>query len=287
MNFDDYLALDAVNWSTLSFMRKSPLHYRYRCDHERPDTDALRLGRAGHTAIFEPDRFALEYAIEPDFGDVRKTDRTTKEDAKKNKTARDAWRAANAVGRTMLTEKQYWNAIGMRDAVRAHREIAPYLEKGQAEVSLTWTDRTTGLACKGRLDFVSESKPAILDLKTAAEIQLDLFAARSVHRYGAHSQLAFYRDGWETRHGVTLPVVIIAVESSPPFDVGPFLPDDDTMDEGSAECARLLELVSVHRNLNTWPGRYPFPASLRLPKYAFPDDEDLTETDLDWSGTDG
>src|SRR5574341_903199 len=63
MTREEYDRIDAVNWTTLKAMRASPKHYRYAAEHATEDTAAMRDGRAVHTAVLEPDRFPLDYAI--------------------------------------------------------------------------------------------------------------------------------------------------------------------------------------------------------------------------------
>src|SRR5689334_13632573 len=63
MTFEDYRKIDAVNASSLKEMRKSPKHYLHRLKNPIDDTPRLGLGRATHTAVFEPDRLLLDYAV--------------------------------------------------------------------------------------------------------------------------------------------------------------------------------------------------------------------------------
>ena len=69
MRFADYAAAVGINFSTLKHMARSPMHYRYALEHPPAETPAMLLGRATHTAVFEPDRFQLDYAVWP--GDRR------------------------------------------------------------------------------------------------------------------------------------------------------------------------------------------------------------------------
>lgn len=286
MTFEEYVAIRAVNWTSLKEARRSMLHYQHRLTTPREDTESLSLGRHGHCAIFEPARFAREFIVEPEFGDLRKTDRTTKEEAKANKIRKQAWIAAHPGVKT-ISASDYERAIGMRDAARRHPEAMKYLADGVAEQSLTWTHKRTGLPCKARLDFVSNSKPAILDLKSSVDIALDALA-RAMYRYGHHNQLAFYEDGWFETHGERLPSVVIAVESKKPHDVGVFRVDEDAIEIGREECEELLTKLAVATSLNDWPGQYPSEMVLELPAWVTRnDDEDLSETDIDWSDSNG
>lgn len=254
MTFDDYRALDAVNWSTLKEMRRSPRHYRHREQSPREDTPRLGLGRATHTAVFEPDRFLLDYA-------VWEGDRRGK-----------AYAAfcEQHPSQTILKTAEYETCLAMRDAVRSHPIAGPLLTPpGEAEKVLTWIDAATGLPCKGRIDWW---RPGLLcDLKTTATLDARMFAG-TVYRMGYHGQAAFYRAGLAANGLDAPPMRIIAVEASAPHDVAVFLLDDDAHWRGEVEVAELLARVAAGRFSNQWPGAYPEEAALSLPAWSFVDE---------------
>ena len=264
--FDEYAAIDAVNWSTLSAMRDSPLHYQHRIAQPRRDTDALRAGRAAHTAVLEPDRFALDCAV-------------YQESKSKGEGARLRWaafQAANA-GRTILDAEEYANCCAIRDAVRSHRVAQRYIATGRAEVSLVWTDPETKLRCKGRIDWLCD---AIVDLKTARTIDGRQFFAAAA-RYGYHVQLAHYAAGYQAITGNCPPVKMIAVESAEPYDVAVFDLGAETLDAGAEEAKDLLHRVATSRRTGEWHGRYPDEEPFRLPAWATDGGEfEVTETEV-------
>lgn len=252
MDYRSYSGLAAVNWSTLREMRLSPLHYQHRLTTPRDDTRAMAFGRASHTAVFEPQRFLLDYAIYE--GKVRRGKEW------------DACCAANK-GKTILSPDQYQTCLDVAAAVRAHPEAGPALTPpGEAEKTITWTDEITGIACKGRMDWY---RPGLLaDLKTTARaLDADELAAH-VYRLGYHGQGAFYRAGLAANGLDAPPFTIIAVETAPPHDVGVFTLDDDFMWRGEQLVAELLSAVSRARFAQSWPGRYPEIRSLSLPRWA-------------------
>ena len=61
----DYTAIQAVNWSTLKFMAVSGRKLQWMKAHPRADSAALKLGRALHCAILEPERFVCDYVAAP------------------------------------------------------------------------------------------------------------------------------------------------------------------------------------------------------------------------------
>lgn len=268
LDFRNYAALDGVNWSTLKELRRSPKHYRHRLAVPREDSPSLAMGRAVHTAVFEPDRFALDYAVFK--GEVRRGKEW------------DAFKASHA-NDTILKLDEYQRCIAIRDAVRRHPLAAPYLERGSAEQTVQWTDPETGLPCKMRVDFLSASKPALLDLKTTRTIEYAPFASTAC-RLGYHCQMAFYRRGIKACTGSDLPVVIVAVETEAPHDVAVFEYGEDALYAGDHEIASLLTRLAYHRETDTWPGMYAEEQVLELPAWATPDESnDLTELELEAS----
>lgn len=252
MMFSDYAAIEAVNWSTLKEMRRSPRHYLHRLNAPKEDTKAMAMGRATHCAVFEPDRFPLDYAV---FTGPRRAGKEWDECCKANK------------GKTILRADEYETCLAMRDAVRSHPIAGPALTPpGEAEKVITWTDEATGLPCKARLDWW---RPGLLcDLKTSAEIEARRFAA-TVERMGYHGQAAFYRAGLLANGLDAPPFRIVAVESSAPHDVAVYLLDDDAHWRGEQLVAELLAKVASGRFSNLYPGRYPEEVPLSLPAWAF------------------
>ncbi len=266
----EYQALDAVNWSTLKELRRSPLHYRHRLATPRDDAAYLAMGRAVHTAVLEPDRFALDYAI---WTGERRAGK-----------AWEAFRDANG-SRTILTEREYTTCLAIRDSVRAHPRAMAYLAQGLAERPVVWTDAATGLRCKARLDFVSQSRPAVVDLKTARAVEPRRFATAAAQLL-YHGQLAFYRAGWRATAGADLDPVIIAVESEAPHDVVVYRFDEEARDEGDALVAELLQELAARRRTGEWPGLdRGEEQTLTLPGWALPDTGAADDLGLTFGGT--
>lgn len=252
MLFSDYQKIDAVNWSTLKEMRRSPLHYLYRSGHPLADNPRLALGRATHTAVFEPDRFLLDYAL---FSGPRR--------------AGAAWTdcLADNPGKTILKTDEYETCLAIRDAVRSHPIAGPALSPpGEAEKVLTWTDAYTGIDCKARLDWY---RPKLFaDLKTTVTVHPDRFGMVAA-RMGYHCQVAFYRAGL-IANGLDAPAPrIIAVEVAPPHDVAVFVVDEDALYAAEQELATLLRNVSAGRFSGQWPGSAQEEELLKLPGWAY------------------
>jgi hypothetical protein len=251
VTYDEYDQIDAVNWTKLKAMRQSPKHYLYRSANPLEDTVSMRAGRAVHTAVLEPDRFPLDYAV---FDGPRRAGKEW-----------EAFAAANR-SKTILRRDEYDFCLEIRDAVRAHPVARHLLEVGEAEKTITWTDEATALPCKGRIDWLNGI--GLCDLKTTADLDPMRFGA-TAGRLGYHCQLAFYRQGLKA-NGVEAPVKILAVEKTPPHDVAVFTLDDDTLYAGEQEVAVLLRRVADCREAGRWPGRFgDGETPLQLPPWAF------------------
>lgn len=256
--WDDYCAVDAVNWSTLKHMRLSAKHYRYRLQNPIPDTARLILGRAVHTAVLEPDQFPLQYVV---FDGSRRAGKAFDEFAEVNE------------GRTILKRDEYDTALAIRDAVRNH-PTAGELLYGQSEVTVEWTDADTGICCKGRIDHVNLDG-ALVDLKSTKSVDMHEFERTSAQML-YHAQLAFYRRGLGTEHNPR----IIAVEAEPPHDVVVYRLTDDALLEGDALVSELLHKLANCRQSDKWPGRFSGEQDLTLPPWMFTDTNDTAN----WGG---
>lgn len=258
--FSDYCTIPAVNWSTLKELDRSPAHYLYALGAVSKDNKTFALGRAIHTAVFESDRFLLDYVLN---------------DENRNSNSYKAFAAENT-DKTILKTPEYTQALAMRDAVRKHPIANKYLSDGQAEQVITWVDSETGLACKGRLDWLTPD--ILLDLKSSADLDERRFR-NAVASYGYHCQLAFYSMGLVAL-GYARPVKLLAVEKTPPYDVGVFDITEDMLSVGEERVRKLLRKLVECRDKNEWPGRYPEERELWLPGWALPSESDLSDLDI-------
>jgi len=247
----EYDLIEAVNWSTLRALAQSPLHYRHRLSSPPEETARMLIGRAVHTAVLEPDRFGETYAVW-DGG----------------RRAGKAWEefAAAAGERAVLRADEAEAVSAMAVAVRSHPVAGPLLASGRAEVTLTWTDQRTGLACKARPDWIGDDG-GLVELKTMPTVEPAAVGAH-VARLLYHCQLAFYAIGVEAVCGQRpTSVRLVAVEVEPPHDVGVYLVDDDVLYAGEDQVRELLALLARCRERDEWPGRCPTEQRLELPRW--------------------
>jgi hypothetical protein len=263
VTFAEYQALPGVNWSTLKHMAKSPKHYL--CEKAPPPyvTAAMIKGRAGHTATLEPDLFGTEYVVFPG--------------ARRAGKEWDAFEAQNEGRRTILKTVEAEQAWAMSKVVRAHPFAGPLLAGGEAEVSIQWVDEETGLACKGRMDYLRPR--ALIDLKTSADLDRRRFSMRAMD-LAYHAQLSFYLRGLKALGREPVETYMIAVESAEPYDVACFTMDPAALEIGDALVSELLNKLAECEATKQWPGRYPGVETFYLPRWAYSDDEGANDVGL-------
>jgi hypothetical protein len=222
----------------------------------------MRLGRAIHTAVLEPDLFPVHWTLY----DGRRAGNAWAEFAEVNS------------GKGILTVDEYETVLNIRDAVHRHKVARRLLRYGKSEVTLRWVDPVTRIRCKARLDHLRGD--ALTDLKSTKDIDNRTFG-RLAANMGYAGQFGFYRLGLlATGHDIA-PVRTIAVESAAPHDVAVFTVDEDVLEVGVMEVRRLLHMVKECRRRRRWPGRYPDEESLEYPEWALPAGSDYTNVAIE------
>lgn len=253
----DYDSIPAMNHSLLRNLARSPAHLKHAMDsRESKDTDALRMGSATHTAVFEPDEFIRQYAL---FEGERRT-----------KAKKEEWDAIVASGKTPLKSAEYEEALAMRNAVRACPEAVALLEATESvELVLIWEDPDVGTKCKARIDHVSRSGELWLltDLKTTMDGSDEGFG-KSIVRYDYHVQAASYLRGWMTVHpDRPNQWRWIVVEKTPPYVCRVVSIDDASLAQGERTYVERLKQYQWCEMTDHWPG-YENGSDLSIPHWA-------------------
>lgn len=229
------------------------------------DSDSLDFGKAMHTILLEPHKFEHEYCA----FDGRRDARTK---------AYQDFLAENA-GKTVLKahgDKSYAWCLRAAQELCKYDEVKPFTEAGAAEV--TGQAVIDNIPVKARYDWLSQSKDAIVDIKTSMHIGPIEFW-RSFHSFGYGIQLALYREVYRLITDNQLPCFIIAIENHPPFCCVVYEVPGELLD---------LQLHLVHRVTKAVgecleTGQWPTFARGEVQPLAVPDWA-MEEVDvLDWS----
>lgn len=247
--------LGVVSKSALDIVDRAPAKYLdWVKGRDRVETGALRLGKAIHMAILEPELFARTYVIEPDFGPTRKTDDVSSEKAKENKLRKQAWHAEHK-GTTILDSAEGRHTLGMVRSVAADEDARALLEAGLSELTSIWDDEGTGLRCKARLDHYRPDLETIVDVKSTTDARSESWKWQAGD-LAYYRQDPFYRDAMGI-HGVCVRAfVFILVEKTPPYLVNVVQLDAEDVAIGREENRDLIQLLADCLVTNTWPG-YP------------------------------
>lgn len=285
---EQYDKLPGMNWSRLKHIAKSPAHFNHILTNPEDDSDAKKTGRALHLAIFEAEKFRETYV---------KWDGGTRRGPTWEK-----FKLANA-GFEILTEKEHEQVTAMAGAVRSSAMAAPFISGGKGEVTVQWEyvipptaiEQGEGrppkiipgrvIQCRSRLDFIANIG-ALVDVKGTIDASPEGFA-KQVLKFGYHQQSAMYHDGHEAVTGQARPYVLVAVEKKPPYVVQVYRLSEKVMDLGRDGYVSMLHTYGHCLNENMYHGYSGTLLDLELPKWATPDDDDLSDLGLEFSDQEG
>jgi len=266
--FGQYLSWDALSQSACKPLDRSPLHYQAWLRIQE-NTPALRVGSITDTLVFEPGLFEENYCVRPrtytnDKGEVKPW--------RANAKVCMAWMDdAEMLGKIIITPGEYDEAARMAKSVRAHPAAADALSSGQAQLSMVWIDKDTGVVCKGRLDWLCSL--GIFDLKTTKEGgPLPHQYSREMNTYGYHIQAAFYVDGYEACTGRAVHFHHIVAEKKGPRAVAVYRIEPPSIEAGRGIYKRALHTYKGCCERNEWPGYSHFIEPINIPTYALRDE---------------
>jgi hypothetical protein len=263
LTFDKYLAIPAVNKSSLNDMRLSPKHYyeRHLAPNREPrkPTRPMKLGTDIHTAVLEPERFAKEYVVIPEDAPNRPT--KAQLEAKKPSEATQVlitwWSHFDDLhkGKTQISFEDHNTCLKIQEVFRTHPVCKTVLAKGgKSEITMVWEDQETGLLCKGRLDWLPVSD-YLFDLKSVESAQSADFGKKA-YDYDWHAQAAFYTDGFEALTGERRLFLFGAIEKTPPLEPAFYYATDEDVVRGRRGYRPLLKQIAECKRKKSWPG-YP------------------------------
>lgn len=256
MPFDEYFSYENISKHQLDSLARSPAHYRAALEHPRKRTPAMAFGAAFHAAVLEPDEFVRRWANALDLD-------------KRTKAGKQAHEAAAAAGCTLLKPEE-WEAIqAMRYAIRYHPFASILLnpDDGEAEISIAWVDDETGVACRARPDFLNHAHNLVVDLKTAQDASMGVFA-RACANYTYHLQAAFYLDGMAAVKQPHDKFIFVGVEPEPPYAVACYELAAEDVRIGRVRYRQALRTYQECLASNTWPSYPPEVRMLELPAYS-------------------
>ena len=239
--FADYLKWSAVNKHQLDLISRSPAHLAHDLAHPSPPSDPMIFGSAAHSHILpgQSKNPAGSPAIH-----VLPDDLNRRTKAGKELYANLLLRAGP---NPLISTTQKRHLEGMYEAVYSHPRAKDWLSAGKAEQSMLWTDKETGLICKGRPDWIHPDG-IIVDLKTCADARREAFSA-SAQRYRYECQAALYLHaarllGATTR--VPTEFLFLCVEKLPPYGVVLYKLDQEDLERGRIQVQEDLKRYKAY-----------------------------------------
>lgn len=231
---DPYFDAPGISSHKLAdFRRRGPAYYRRKhIEMVIPDEDsaALSFGRAFHTLTLEGEaKFSRLYIEAP-------AEHLTPGGSLSDKKATREWLATQTCA--ALSAGDMFSLRQMSRAVRGHAEAARLLSTGRAEVERFETHAETGLALKGKADWITGNQLGI-DLKSCWNV--DEFPADAL-KYGYAEQAAFYVELFHL-----IGFYLIACEKQEPYRVRVYRISDHSLIAASrTNRAALIELARCY-----------------------------------------
>lgn len=280
LSLADYHAdLSHVGKSMLDVFRRSRKEYRSRFVNrsmaEPPETPAMRFGRLFHLALLEPDRYASEVAVVPEFApDGERWDRRRKD----HKSAWELWEQSSN-GKSPVDELEDDRLGEMLRAVYDSPTARPLMDReGEVENAIRWRCPITGLRCKARRDKISAD--SLIDIKTSADVCPEAFA-RTAARFGYHRQAHFYRWGHEVVTGRLLPFLFVCVAIKQPYEVAVYELDSAAMELGRRQVHESLEQLAKCMETGQWEAIHERATlTIALPRWTEHQDEWQAESEV-------
>lgn len=276
---DVYRALPFANYSAVKSLclGATPAHYVATHSGLDKDSDSKEFGRIVHQSILTPRDFENVLQL-PDYIKQRR--------GKEWQDLQSAYPEKKFLPPAEYVKFEESKAIAeqVRASILNHPVVGNFFNGGERyEVVAIWTDKESGVRCKGRIDILGSEFSYIADLKTTSHY-VPYRIARSGYFWGYHVQSAMYTDAVCTIQGLDFdeppPLWFIFVESNPPHLVLP-ANGHDAMDERTGEIVpkgyleegrmqykQALKIIADCQNKNEWDG-HPFdPVEMVIPKSA-------------------
>lgn len=223
-----------VRFSTLKWMAKSPAHYRWYTDNERPDRPCFAFGRGVHAHVLGTPIVAF--------------------DGTRRGKAWDEFKLEHAGSAEIVTSQEMATIDAIRSSVLReldHHKLS-HLLSGVIEQRITW--EWLGRSCGGTPDVASLSH--VVDLKTTDNADPRRFPW-DARKYFMAEQLTWYERGVRLNNAnmpAAVDLYIIAVEKTAPHPVVIWRVTDKMREQAERTTRLWFEQLLACEASNQWPG---------------------------------
>ena len=258
-----------------------PAVYKHNQDNPQPYKDIFRQGTNFHYAKLEPEKLKSECLVAPDY--LRRSNADKQRwsgwfnDYGANgdeiiKLPVGEWYAEfnKQTGKNIVTPDELTDLILMNNSINNNPEAISLFTGGEAETSVFWEDKETGLKLKCRPDYLNSK--FCTDLKSTANAQANPFA-RQITNLGYHISACMYLDGIKQATGRDVQFRWVAVERKAPYLCVVYQLSDESMQVGQRLYRDYLNKLADCLESDKWPGlKNDF--DLSLPVWALDDGEE-------------
>ncbi|MES3042712.1 PD-(D/E)XK nuclease-like domain-containing protein [Sphingomonas faeni] len=225
-------------------------------------TDALRLGSAFHDALLLPELWQDRnvYHVTPEGFSRSKTKAMASEIADAD--------AAEAAGCVIITADERDQIDAMVAAMRANPLVNAVLSDGEAETTLAWQDKETGVWLRARPDWMPKRKHIGINVKTTTDASHSGFQS-DVTKYRYAMSAALELDGIEAVFGSRPGNYLHPTIEKPAkgaWQAGDYMPvalwelPADDIEYGRAMNRRAIRIFADCLSADRWPGYADEPA---------------------------
>lgn len=265
---------EALNASTLGYLKRSPLYCKWRMEHPDVGTPATDFGSAVHCSVLEPEAFSERYMLQPQCPEGRNV--RGWHNTKDYKEARqDLWDR----GYKLLSQKELDGCRTITDRIYDTPGEIREILAGKSGTEVSYVADVGGVCCKVRPDIEVADAQMIVDLKTSRCALPGPFE-RSIYQYGYHRSKPFYLDtmnaisamhkegdfAWSERWKHYL---FLVVENTPPYEVALYDLDPDATELGRRDVAELKFLYKQCTESGEWPGYPTHIQIIGVPNWAY------------------
>jgi len=266
----------SISSSGLKLLDRCPLKYWLQSPlnpdrQPRKTTRALNLGKAAHDIIGLGENWPGAYWVAPE-GYNR---------GHANKWADAIAEEEEAIehGATVLSFADAATARAMAERLRHNDLIDALFSGGEAEVTVAWPDKETGIWLRVRPDWLPHVPRFVPDYKTCVDASPDAFR-KAVDNYGYHLSAALYLEGLEQALDQRPEAfMFVAQEKEAPHLAQIYQLDETARSWGAAINRRAIRKFADCLSRDKWPGYGRDVEMIDLPPWRI--------TDLDKQATAG
>lgn len=235
---------------------QSPAHYRHYVEHPEEPKAGFDLGSAVHSKVLG---VGAQIAVYPDGNgperfehDGQELDNVLASNGAISTKAAKAFET-DARDRGLIPVKRVTARVVdiMAESVLSNPTVKALLSSGDPEVSMFATDPDTGVALRGRLDWLG---PRIVDLKTTAGDASESEFAIHAFRFGYDIQQAHYEHTYNLITGETRPYLFAVVEAHPPYLTAVHILGADELLMARRRAREARERYARAIETGEWPG---------------------------------